>query len=225
MAERQWIDWQPKAGDIKPEVYRIKVKHGSGKWRVGACSGDTITQATANFYYFQVPYRECVVKLVEDRPPWIDPQCKFRWGDRVKTKNCSRVGSVAYVIHPNDTTETGGGDNGYTVLVARFLGAAVPYETADSIDQRGAWSNNILVDKWREQDTQLFPEDLPQHFDDRILDVDQPQEQPKTVRVPREIWVNMYPDELLGYAWLTKAEADSTPNRNRTECVHFREVL
>lgn len=212
MAERKWIDWQPKAGDIKPKVYQIKVKHGSGKWKDGACSGDTITQATADFYYFRVPYRECVVKQAEYRPPWIDPQCKFRWGDRVK----DRQGNIWFINNPWDMPK---GTSIYPVLCTKFLWDAPPYSCYRDL----SCDYNIF----NEEDLTLFHEDLPKHFDDRILDADQPQEavNQQPARVPREIWVNTYPGMAGGAVHETRETADIRSATDQIECIHFREVL
>lgn len=216
MADEKWIDWRPKAGDMFPSTYRsrpARTSEPSPPWAPGTQSGRLVQDLDVRWYEYQIPAP--AMAPTEERPPWIDPQCKFRWGDRVR----DAFGRVWFVIHPYDKDATK-----YPVVIAKSIATVAPYSTEQDLKAHGLWWNNP-VDACKESAIELFPEDLKPHFDDRILDVDQPQEQPKTVRVPREIWVNMYPDELLGYAWLTKAEADSTPNRNRTECVHFREVL
>jgi len=79
MADEKWIDWNPKAGDIKPAGYRYWSTM-EGCWVLGAEQGFSVNSWDAANTQYQVP----APAPTEDRPPWIDPQCKFRWGDRVK---------------------------------------------------------------------------------------------------------------------------------------------
>lgn len=219
----QWIAWHPKAGDIKPERYRYKYHNTGMDWAEGDEPGAAVDEYSARAASYQIPAP--VVSPPADRPPWIDPQCKFRWGDRVKVKGISRVGSVAYVINPNDLSRGSWGEDArYTVLIASSLAAVVPYETAGNLHLQGMWLTNYKVDRLREDQLELFPEDLPQHFDDRLLDADQPQEQPKTARVPREIWVSRYP-AMWGPVHITPGSAARNALKEATEIVHFREVL
>jgi hypothetical protein len=44
-------------------------------------------------------------------------------------------------------------------------------------------------------------------------------------KVPREWWVNVYPDDLDGCSYTTREKADQEHASNRIECVHVREVL
>jgi len=219
MSEQKWIDWHPKVGDIKPERYRF---HDGRDWVTGEQSGLRVNATDAAGTRYQIPAP--AVTPPEDRPPWIDPQCKFRWGDRVKVLCDSRIGDVGYVINPNDLSYTGYGESGHEVLVARSLGDAVPYETAGNLNRADKWLDNQNIDRLKVEHLELFPEDLPQHFDDTIIDADQPQEQPKPSRVPREIWVNEYP-KRWGQVYDTYVDADENQGRESVRVVHFREVL
>lgn len=221
MEETQWIDWHPQVGDIKPDLYRVKDKKES-RWSIGEEQGQRVSHGDFKYCDYQIPAP--VVTPPEDRPPWIDPQCKFRWGDRVKVTAASRVGAVAYIINPHDTSKADSEASGYTVLVGSSLSNAVPYETTGSLHKQGKWFPDYSLDRLREDQLELFPEDFPQHFDDRTLDADQPQEQPKTARVPREVWVNRNDAGVYGYAWDTQLGAERSADDD-CETIHFREVL
>jgi len=246
--EVEWIDWHPKVGDVRPAVYRWKMP-ADKDWEQGLHPGAKVHTAEINSgQLFQIP----APTPTEDRPPWIDPQCKFRWGDRVKVLTDSRVGKVAYVINPHDLSYAGFSDENrkYTVLVAKSLGAAVPYETAGSLRASGKWLANYEIDRLAEDELELYPEDLPQHYDDRLLDADGPQEVGSLAqllndrftevwekalakhygpRTPREIWINLWkhgPGEELGCIFYSSEEArmiSRLPDYIRT--IHFREVL
>ena len=217
MAEQEWIDWHPKDGDVLPEMYQI---HTGYDWVFGVESGRTVKKASLGWTRYRIP----APRPTEARPPWIDPQCKFRWGDRVKVLTDSRVGKVAYVVNPHDLSDAGYSDESrqYTVLVATSLSAAVPYETAGNLHRRGKWLGNYALDRLPEDDLELYPEDLPQHFDDRLLDADGPH---KPEKVPREVWVNEYPNERFGNIHLSYADAEENMGRESVRIVHFREVL
>lgn len=207
MAE-QWIDWHPKVGDIKPERYRYRRKY-EVEWNNGEWQGVPVTQPEIDNADWQIPAP--VVTPPEDRPPWIDPQCKFRWGDRVK----DRKGNIWFVNHPND-------DLKFPVVCTKTRNYLHPY-----VKWNEQFIHDSAVEVFNEDELELFPEELPQHFDDRLLDADQPQEQPKTARVPREIWVNRYPDDATPYGSIhaTRDRADLLSRNDRVECIHFREVL
>jgi hypothetical protein len=163
--EQEWIDWHPKIGAVRPQVYRF---YYMGQWNAGKSPGFHIHEQDLNLRY-QIP----APKPTEDRPPWIDPQCKFRWGDRVKHAN----GSVYFVIHPYDKD-----NQPFPVVVAKELHAAVPYSTQQDLLDNGLWET-FAVDAVREEHLELCPEDLPQHFDDRLLDADGPQETKSMARL------------------------------------------
>lgn len=207
MAE-QWIDWHPQVGDIKPERYRHKRKDSDAVWLPGREPGKPIDELDCQLLFYQIPAP--AVKSAEDRPPWIDPKCKFRWGDRVKDNK----GNIWFVNHPHD------GDSMFPVVCTRTPHYAAPYTAGDV----PCWHQDDNIDVFNEEDLELFPEDLPQHFDDRILDADQPQEQPEPARVPREIWVNKYPNRW-GQVHESYADAYENQGRDSIYIVHFREVL
>lgn len=242
MAEQEWIDWHPKVGDVRPEGYQY---HNGYRWVFGVEDGRAVNALDASGTKYRIP----APKPAEARPPWIDPQCKFRWGDRVKVLTTSRVGKVAYVVNPHDLSDTGYGDASwqYTVLVATSLSAAAPYETAGNLHRRGKWLANYALDRVPEDDLELCPEDLPQHFDDRLLDADGPQETTKygsfvailndrfpemwekALRkaygpLPRDIWVNEYPS-CFGRAFTSYEAAKEGCDAGYIRTVHFREVL
>jgi hypothetical protein len=233
--EQEWIDWHPKVGDLRPQVYRWKAP-GTGRWYLGTAVGSKVTQWDVDTkQQFQIP--AAAVTPSADRPPWIDPQCKFRWGDRVKHAN----GSVYFVIHPYDKD-----NQPFPVVVAKELHAAVPYSTQQDLLDNGLWET-FAVDAVREEHLELCPEDLPQHFDDRLLDADGPQETKeygsfvailndrfpemweKALRkaygpIPRDIWVNEYPN-CLGRAFTSYDTAKEEGGEGSIRIVHFREVL
>lgn len=218
MEETQWIDWHPKVGDIKPALYRVKGKSYQ-LWEIGAEPGKKVTHGGFRYCDYQIPAP--VVTPPEDRPPWIDPQCKFRWGDRVKDIH----EDVWYVINP----QTAGGIYA-PVLVARSLSAAVPYCTAGELIDLGIFWDRIdeagyiyMFQCFHESDLTLFPEELPRHFDDRLLDADQPQQQINTARVPREIWVTSYGGHLG--PWYYPSLEAALEEESSSMPIHFREVL
>lgn len=207
--ETQWIDWHPKVGDARPPVYRWKMP-ADKDWEQGLHPGHRVCEIESDSgQQFQIPAP--VVTPPADRPPWIDPQCKFRWGDRVKDKG----GNVWFVNHPHD------GDDRFPVTCTKTRHYASPYEAANL----KCWHTDDNIDVFDEGDLELYPEDLPQHFDDRLLDADGPQ----GARIPREIWINLWkqgPIEELGCIFYSSEEArknSSLPNYIRT--IHFREVL
>lgn len=205
MEETQWIDWYPKVGDIKPDLYRVKDKKAS-HWDIGEEPRLRVTHGDFTYCDYQIPAP--VVTPPEDRPPWIDPQCKFRWGDRVK----DRQGNVWFVNHPDDGLT-------FPVICTKERGYLYPYIEWDS-----RFVGDFAVEVFDEEYLELFPEELPQHFDDRLLDADQPQEQIQTARVPREIWVNEYGGNQM-YSYTTKHQADVCADASRIACTHFREVF
>lgn len=206
MAE-QWIDWKPQPGDIKPERYRYW-SDVINQWVTGRHPNEPVSKHDAAYTKYQIPAP--VVTPSEDRPPWIDPQCKFRWGDRVKDKE----GNVWFVNNPWDIPE--GANSIFPVTCTKSLWDAPPHSCYLNLD----CDYNIF----EERQLELFPEDLPQHFDDRLLDADQPQEQPKTARVPREIWVNCGSTGGYGLAWDSQLKAERFADDD-CETLHFREVL
>jgi len=234
MAKQEWIGWNPKVGDKRPANYRWKMPKYKN-WYTGMSAGKKIT---IDDIRCGVLFQILAPKPAEDRPPWIDPQCKLRWGDRVKHTN----GSVYFVIHPYDKD-----NQPFSVIVGKEPHAAVPYSTRQDLLANGLWET-FAVDAVSEEHLELYPEDLPQHFDDRLLDADGPQETTnlgsfalllndrfpemweKALRkaygpIPRDIWVNEYPHGRLGNIHSTYADADENMGRESVRIVHFREVL
>jgi hypothetical protein len=205
--EQEWIDWHPKIGDTKPTIYRRRVAGVSMDWVWGTDPGGRVNTADHENLVFQIPAPE----PTEARPPWIDPQCKFRWGDRVKHAN----GGIYFIIHPYDKD-----NQAFPVIVGKRPHAAVPYSTKQDLLANGLWET-FAVDAVREEHLELFPEDLPQHFDDRLLDADGPH---KPEKVPREIWVNEYP-KCFGRAFTSYDIAREEGGEGSIRIVHFREVL
>jgi hypothetical protein len=208
--EQGWIDWHPKVGDVKPTTYRRKVAGVCMDWEWGTDPGGRVNTADHENLVFQIP----ATKPTEARPPWIDPQCKFRWGDRVKHTN----GGIYFVIHPYDKD-----NQPFPVIVGKEPHVAVPYSTKQDLLANGLWET-FAVDAVCEEHLELCPEDLPQHFDDRLLDADGPHKSEKFV--PREIWINLWKQDQLGCTHYSQQEARENadlPGYIRT--IHFREVL
>jgi hypothetical protein len=201
--EQEWIDWHPKAGDFRPQVYRWKLP-ADEDWEQGLCCGARVSRVEiVQGQQFQIP----APKPTEDRPPWIDPQCKFRWGDRVKDKH----GNIWFVNHPHD------GDGNFPVVCTKTRNYATPYEATYVTN----WHIDDNIEVFNEEDIELCPEDLPQHFDDRLLDADGPH---KSEKVPCEVWVNEYPT-LFGRAFTSYDTAKEEGGEGSIRIVHFREVL
>ncbi len=57
MSETKWIDWHPRIGDVRPDVYRVR-DAGCTEWRKGVASGSPVFDWTIDFYEFQVPVDE-----------------------------------------------------------------------------------------------------------------------------------------------------------------------
>ncbi len=206
--EQEWIDWHPKVGDVRPQVYRF---YYMGQWNTGKSPGAPISDFDLTLP-FQLPASKPAPKPTEARPPWIDPQCKFRWGDRVK---CFE--KVLYVINPNDT---GLG----RVIAAPSLWEVPPYSTKSGLVDSGLW-HTTGVDGYTECTLTPYPENLPQHFDDRLLDADGPQALRKAYGpIPRDIWVNEYPT-CFGQAFTSYDTAKEVSGEGSIRIVHFREVL
>ncbi len=202
--EQEWIDWHPKAGDFRPQVYRHRfIGESPGGWQIGCRPGEPMEAATLVNTQYRIP----APTSTQDRPPWIDPQCKFRWGDRVKDKH----GNIWFVNHPHD------GNKYWPVVCTKSPNYALPYGATDIPE----WSEDDNIGAFNERDIELCPEALPQHFDDRLLDVDGPH---KSEKVPCEVWVNEYPT-LFGRAFTSYDTAKEEGGEGSIRIVHFREVL
>jgi hypothetical protein len=143
----------------------------------------------------------------EVRPPWIDPQCKFRWGDRVIHES----GGIYYVVHPNDPTEPH-----YPVLLATSLGVTYPYNTQANVEATELWGDSI--DASKEAHLTLYPEDLPKHYDDTQ----------QSVKKPVECWVIKNRSGGIINVSSIKAEAVRVHGRwweQDATIHHMREVL
>jgi len=204
MAEQEWIDWHPKVGDVRPEGYQF---HNGHNWVFGDEAGSPVDKVDAAGTRYRIP----ATKPTEARPPWIDPQCKFRWGDRVKRSN----GQIYFVIHPYDKD-----NQPFPVIVGEKPHAAAPYSTKQDLLANGLWET-FAIDAVREEDLELCPEALPQHFDDRLLDADGPH---RSEKVPCEVWVNEYPTHF-GRAFTSYDTAKEEGGEGSIRIVHFREVL
>lgn len=178
----QWIPWEPKVGDIAPERYQVRLKEvEDDDWTYGYRGGLVVFDTDINVLHYRIPAPVESPEVKESSPPWIDPQCKFRWGDRVK----DREGYVWYVNNPQGGEKT-------PVIITSSLHMLYPYcpwEIAESL------THDYQCTAYAESELTLFPENLPPHYDDRFEDTDQPQEQaPK----PMEVWINVYLDGGLG---------------------------
>jgi hypothetical protein len=54
MSETKWIDWHPRVGDVRPEVYRCR-KCLDGCWRNGTAGGKKLSNWSHENYYYQIP--------------------------------------------------------------------------------------------------------------------------------------------------------------------------
>ena len=54
MSETKWIDWKPKVGDVRPDVYRSRWR-GFVDWFPGIHQGYPIEASTLLTTYYQIP--------------------------------------------------------------------------------------------------------------------------------------------------------------------------
>lgn len=206
----QWVPWEPKVGDIAPERYQVRLKEvEDDDWTYGYRGGLVVFDTDINALHYRIPAPVESLEVKEPSPPWIDPQCKFRWGDRVK----DREGYVWYVNNPwSEPTDL------WPVIATKTLHYLHPYYPWSS-----SLSGDSNINVFSERELTLFPEDLPPHYDDRFEEVDQPQEQPPK---PMEVWINFYPKDRTfgGYAYQSYEESFNAACGYSTP-VLFREVL
>jgi translation initiation factor 2 beta subunit (eIF-2beta)/eIF-5 len=50
----KWIDWHPKVGDVRPEVYRVR-QGDSGNWTNGIAHGVVVNRWDVTEYRYQIP--------------------------------------------------------------------------------------------------------------------------------------------------------------------------
>lgn len=206
MPEEKWIDWHPEVGDVRPQKYRWRGKNQDG-WTEGTAIGDPIDEADLRWNDFQIP---APVESQEARPPWIDPQCKFRWGDRVRDKQ----GHVWFVNNPYEPDDDDA-DPPCPVVCTKGLWDYPPYSSYVV----GLYDDNLQI--FEEDDLELFPEELPPHFDpDQVKPV-----VPVPARKPREIWLNQFEAGLWYYVFLSEESARQMPGVPKATQVLFREVL
>ena len=202
MEDTKWVKWEPKVGEVPPEGCQYDYKDRQAKWTDWDYDGIStpVRGDHIEHFVFRIP----APTVQEVRPPWIDPRCKFRWGDRVKNNS----GEVRYVIHPADTN-----NEPFTVIVARSVHDAPPYSTKADLIEAALWYSSVAMDGYREHHLTLYPEDLPKHYDDT--------QQP--VKKPFECWVVVGAAGLAMYP--TKEAAESWWGGDNVTYYRMREVL
>jgi hypothetical protein len=156
MEDTKWVKWEPKVGEVPPEGCQYGQPKREpvtwGLWK-DVAQNRPLNGFDVDYFVFRIP----APTVQEVRPPWIDPRCKFRWGDRVKNNS----GEVRYVIHPADTN-----NEPFTVIVASSVHDAPPYSTKADLIEADLWYSSGGTDGYREHHLTLCPEYLPKHYDD-----------------------------------------------------------
>lgn len=206
MEDTKWVKWEPKVGEVPPEGCQYDYKDTQNDWTDWDDAGpidDPVTACHLELFTFRIP----APTVREVRPPWIDPQCKFRWGDRVMDD----TGDVFYVINPNDPT-----NEIWPVLVATTLTATYPYAKRGDVGY-----GDSRINAYMEKALALYPEDLPKHYDDT--------QQP--VKEPVECWVvvdatgQVLSSHVRPTVYPTKEAAESWWEGENVTIHHMREVL